>query len=68
VKRIQTRSPACSTAASLTASCRTWCNAREEELPLAAVLVDINHFKQVNDSHGHAVGDRVLTELATLLG
>ena len=33
----------------------------------AVVLVDIDHFKQVNDDHGQDVGDRVLVELARLL-
>jgi len=32
--------------------------------PLALVAVDIDHFKRVNDSHGHAVGDAVLKEFA----
>ena len=34
---------------------------------LALALVDIDHFKQVNDRFGHAAGDQVLVELAALL-
>ena len=32
--------------------------------PLVALLIDVDHFKQVNDAHGHAAGDRVLADLA----
>jgi diguanylate cyclase (GGDEF)-like protein len=35
--------------------------------PLSLLLVDVDHFKQVNDSHGHLVGDDVLRALATEL-
>jgi two-component system, cell cycle response regulator len=35
--------------------------------PLAMLLVDADHFKQVNDTHGHPGGDRVLLELAERL-
>jgi diguanylate cyclase (GGDEF)-like protein len=32
--------------------------------PLSLVLFDVDHFKQVNDSHGHQIGDKVLTQLS----
>lgn len=38
--------------------------AHRHQEPLSVLLVDIDHFKAVDDRHGHQAGDRVLRELA----
>jgi diguanylate cyclase (GGDEF)-like protein len=41
--------------------------AKRERMPLSVLMVDVDHFKRVNDTHGHTAGDRVLVEIARRL-
>jgi diguanylate cyclase (GGDEF)-like protein len=42
-------------------------SAGRDDQPLSLALLDIDHFKQINDLHGHALGDRALREMSHLL-
>jgi len=37
------------------------------ELPVVAMMIDIDHFKAVNDTHGHGVGDEILCSVAEII-
>ena len=41
--------------------------ARRHGHPLSLLVIDLDHFKDVNDTHGHQIGDRVLVEVAERL-
>ena len=45
---------------------REWNRARRYGRPVSFLMIDIDHFKAINDGHGHEVGDRMIVHLANL--
>ncbi|WP_051986677.1 sensor domain-containing diguanylate cyclase [Pseudidiomarina atlantica] len=41
--------------------------AKNQDIPMAMLAIDLDDFKQVNDTYGHQLGDKVLVEIAQLL-
>lgn len=46
---------------------RALAQAKRHASPLAVLFIDLDHFKKINDTHGHDIGDVVLKEIATFL-
>lgn len=46
---------------------RDMANAARHQTPIALIVGDVDHFKKINDTFGHPVGDRVLLEVASIL-
>lgn len=46
---------------------RQWIDRQPPHQPLALGMVDLDHLKQINDHHGHALGDQVIQHVAGLL-
>jgi len=46
---------------------RELARAEREAQPLAVVMIDIDHFKAINDTHGHMAGDQALQRIAEIL-
>ena len=49
-------------------SLRVLAAARHQDRPIAVVLFDLDRFKQLNDTYGHASGDEVIRRFAAILG
>lgn len=52
----------------LDASAEEWARSRRFGHPLAVLMIDVDHFKRINDTYGHAAGDAALKHIAACLG
>ena len=46
---------------------REFARSKREGVPMAVLMVDLDHFKRINDAHGHPAGDEVLRGVAEML-
>ena len=44
-----------------------WSFSAHSDTPLSCLMLDVDHFKRINDLHGHEVGDLVLTQIARVV-
>lgn len=75
-KRLQARLEALATTDSLTGllnrhtflqlADKEFARARRYSRPLSVIMIDIDHFKSINDRHGHAAGDEVLRGMSAI--
>jgi len=51
----------------LDAACRKVARAMRHRYSICLLMIDVDHFKKINDEHGHLIGDEVLKGIATLM-
>ena len=54
--------------ATMNKAAKEFTRAKRYNRPLSMVMIDVDHFKLINDEHGHSVGDHVLKEVSNICG